>query len=87
MKKVSKNFLKDSYFITDLKLCNVKLIDNSKFPWVILIPKRKNITDIFQLKKKDQYLLIKEISHVSKVMKITFSAFTLNLEKIVNFLS
>ncbi len=87
MKKVSKNFLKDSYFITDLKLCNVRLIDNSKFPWVILIPKRKNITDIFQLKKKDQYLLIKEISHVSKVMKITFSAFTLNVEKIGNIVS
>jgi diadenosine tetraphosphate (Ap4A) HIT family hydrolase len=84
MTKISKNFLKDSYFLTDLKLCNVRLIDNSKFPWVILIPKRKKITDIFQLKKKDQHLLIKEMTYVSKVMKRTFKAFNLNVEKIGN---
>jgi diadenosine tetraphosphate (Ap4A) HIT family hydrolase len=84
MEKVSKNFLKDSHLITELKLCNVRLIDNSKFPWIILIPKRKNITDIFQLKKKDQNLLIQEIVYASKLMKKVFKAFNLNVEKIGN---
>ena len=42
--KVSKNFLKDSHLITNLKLCSVRLIDNSKFPWIILIPNRNNIS-------------------------------------------
>ena len=41
--KVSKRFLKDSHLITELKLCSIRLIDNAKFPWIILIPKRKNI--------------------------------------------
>ena len=48
--KVNKHFLKDSHSIIELKLCNVRLIDNSKFPWIILIPNRKNITDISELK-------------------------------------
>ena len=87
MEKVSKNFLKDSYFITDLNLCTIRLIDNSKFPWIILIPKRKKTTDIFQLKKKDQNLLMKEIVFTSKVMKKTFKAFNLNIEKIGNVVS
>ena len=87
MEKVSKNFLKDSHFITELKLCNIRLIDNSRFPWVILIPKRKNISDIFQLSSKDQSLLMKEIVHVSKIMKKTFKAFNLNVEKIGNIVS
>ena len=87
MEKVSKNFLKDSHFITELKLCSVRLLDNSKFPWVILIPKRKNITDIFQLKKKDQNLLMEEIVYTSKVMKKNFKAFNLNVEKIGNNVS
>jgi len=87
MEKVSKNFLKDSHLITELKLCNVRLIDNSKFPWIILIPKRKNITDIFQLKKKDQNLLIQEIVYASKLMKKVFKAFNLNVEKIGNIVS
>ena len=87
MEEVSKNFLRDSYYITELKLCTIRLIDNSKFPWIILIPKRKKITDIFQLKKKDQNLLIKEIVYASKVMKKTFKAFNLNIEKIGNVVS
>ena len=87
MEEVSKNFLRDSYYITELKLCTIRLIDNSKFPWIILIPKRKKITDIFQLKKKDQNLLVKEIVYASKVMKKTFKAFNLNIEKIGNVVS
>ena len=87
MEKVSKNFLKDSHFVTELKLCSIRLIDNSKFPWIILIPKRKNITEIYQLNSKDQSLLMKEIVHVSKIMKKTFKAFNLNVEKIGNIVS
>ena len=87
MEKVSKSFLKDSYLITELKLCTIRLIDNSKFPWIILIPKRKKITDIFQLKKKDQNLLMNEIVFTSKIMKKTFKAFNLNIEKIGNVVS
>ena len=87
MEKISKSFLKDSYLITELKLCTIRLIDNSKFPWIILIPKRKKITDIFQLKKKDQNLLMNEIVFTSKVMKKTFKAFNLNIEKIGNVVS
>ena len=87
MEKISKSFLKDSYFITDLNLCTIRLIDNSKFPWIVLIPKRKETTDIFQLKKKDQNLLMKEIVFTSKVMKKTFKAFNLNIEKIGNVVS
>ena len=87
MEKVSKNFFKDSHFIVELKLCNIRLIDNSKFPWLILIPKRKNITDIFQLSSEDQILLMREIVFVSKTMKKTFKAFNLNVEKIGNIVS
>ena len=82
--KVSKNFLKDSHLITELKLCSIRLIDNVKFPWIILIPKRKNITDISELNSKDQMLLMKEIVHCSKLMKRIFKTKKLNVEKIGN---
>ncbi|MDC0600790.1 HIT domain-containing protein [Candidatus Pelagibacter sp.] len=82
--KVSKSFLKDSHLITELKLCSIRLIDNAKFPWIILIPKRKNITDISELNSKDQMLLMKEIVHCSKLMKRIFKTKKLNVEKIGN---
>ena len=84
MFKISKQFLETSFHIFDLKLCTVRLIDNTKFPWIILIPKRKNISDISDLKPKDQILLMKEIVNSSKLMKKTFSTSKLNVEKIGN---
>ena len=87
MEKVNKNFIKDSHYITELKLCSVRLINNSRFPWIILIPKRQKITEIFHLNKKDQKLFIEEIVYSSKIMKKVFKAFNLNVEKIGNIVS
>ena len=82
--KVNKKFLKSSHHITDLQLCSIRLHDNSKFPWVILIPKRNKINDISDLNSKDQILLMKEIVYVSKIMKKLFKTSKLNVEKIGN---
>ena len=84
MNSIDKNFLKDSYYINRLKLCTIRLINNSKFPWIILIPNRKNKTDITDLNSKDQILLMKEIVHCSKLMKKIFKTPKLNVEKIGN---
>jgi diadenosine tetraphosphate (Ap4A) HIT family hydrolase len=84
MNKINKNFLKDTHFIANLKLCSVRLMNNSKFPWIILIPNRKNVTDITELNLKDQNLLMKEIAHCSKLMKKIFKTKKLNVEKIGN---
>jgi diadenosine tetraphosphate (Ap4A) HIT family hydrolase len=84
MNKVNKDFLKSSHYISDLKLCTVRLIDNSKFPWIILIPNKKNVTDITELNLKDQNLLMKEIVYCSKLMKKIFNTKKLNVEKIGN---
>ena len=84
MNKINKNFLKSSYHIKDLKLCSIRLHDNLKFPWLILIPRRKNITDMSELNSKDQILLMKEIIYVSKIVKKLFKTSKLNVEKIGN---
>ena len=84
MNKINKNFLKSSHYVKDLQLCSIRLHDNLKFPWLILIPKRKNITDMSELNSKDQILLMKEIIYVSKIVKKLFKTSKLNIEKIGN---
>ena len=84
MYRINKKFLKSSHHIIELKLCSIRLHDNSKFPWLILIPKRKNVTDISDLNSKDQILLMKEIVFVSKLMKKLFKTSKLNVEKVGN---
>ena len=82
--KLDRKFLKTSHHLIDLKLCTIRLNDNSKFPWIILIPKKNKITDISDLNSKDQTLLMKEIVYVSKIMKKLFKTSKLNVEKIGN---
>ena len=84
--KLNRKFLKTSYHLIDLKLCTIRLNDNSKFPWIILIPKRNKVTDISDLNFKDQTQLMKEIVYVSKVMKKLFKTSKLNVEKIGNII-
>ena len=85
--KLNRKFLKTSHHLIDLKLCTIRLNDNSKFPWIILIPKRNKITDISDLNYKDQTLLMKEIVYLSKVMKKLFKTSKLNVEKIGNIVT
>ena len=82
--KLDKKFLKTSHHITNFKLSTIMLYDNSKFPWVILIPKRNKITEINDLNSKDQILLMKEIVYVGRIMKKLFKTSKLNIEKIGN---
>ena len=60
------------------------MIDNSNFPWIILIPKRKGVTDITDLKKNDRNQLMEEIFYCSNIMKKVFKTSRLNVEKIGN---
>ena len=82
--KLDRKFLKTSHNLIDLKLCTIRLNDNSKFPWIILIPKRNKVTDMSDLNSRDQILLMKEIVYVSKIMKKLFKTSKLNVEKIGN---
>ena len=82
--KLEKKFLKTSHHLTDLKLCTIRINDNSKFPWIILIPKRNKVIDMSDLNSRDQILLMKEIVYVSKIMKKLFKTSKLNVEKIGN---
>ena len=84
MFKINNKFIKSSHHILDLELCTIRLHDNSKFPWIMLIPKRNEINDISELNSKDQMLLMKEIVFSSKVMKKLFKTSKLNVEKVGN---
>ena len=86
MFKIHKKFEKTSYYITDLKLCQVRLNDNVKFPWIMLLPKRKGVGQILDLNRKDQIRLMDEIQYCSKVMKKHFTCFNLNVEKVGNII-
>jgi diadenosine tetraphosphate (Ap4A) HIT family hydrolase len=56
----------DTLHIADLKLCRVLLMNNSNFPWLILVPTRENMREIFDLELEDYKQAMDEIHDVSK---------------------
>jgi len=74
----------DSTFLVDLHLCHVRLHHNALFPWVVLVPKRDNVTEIIDLDSKDRSLLMEEIVLASRVMQALFNPTKLNVAALGN---
>jgi diadenosine tetraphosphate (Ap4A) HIT family hydrolase len=75
---------KDTIFIRDLQLCQLVLMNNIFYPWVILIPKENNLSEIIDLSKDQQNLLMQEIDLISRIMKTAFSPDKLNIAALGN---
>ncbi len=75
---------KDSDFILDLPLSQVRLINNARFPWVLLIPRQDDIKETIDLSEEDQQQLMREIAQVSKAMQSPYSPDKLNVAALGN---
>ena len=60
---------KDSVLVTELVLCSVRLINDANYPWLILVPRIANISDIIDLNAAQQQMLWQESALVSRVLK------------------
>lgn len=68
----------------DFKLSKVLMHPNTENPWIILVPKREQIREIFELSKEDQGQLLEEIQSSSKVMFTEFKADKMNIGALGN---
>lgn len=75
---------RDSVFIKKLDLCQLRLLNNKNFPWVILVPEIDNISEITDLNSEQYGLLCAEIMLVSRIIKTQLSPDKLNIATIGN---
>jgi diadenosine tetraphosphate (Ap4A) HIT family hydrolase len=59
-------------------------VNDSQFPWFILVPQRENIREIYQLTAEDQITLIQESSYLAEKLAMIFKADKLNIAAIGN---
>ena len=74
----------DCFIVGQFELCLVLLLNDSQFPWFILVPQRENIREIYELQSEDQQLLIQESSYFSQRLATIFEAEKLNVAAIGN---
>ena len=49
----------DTHFVCDLELSRVLLMDDARYAWLILVPRRRGMRDWIDLPPADQLILAK----------------------------
>lgn len=65
-------------------LSTILMINDYRYPWVLVVPKRLGVEEIFDLSKDDRTTLIEEISQISEQMSFFFKPFRINIADIGN---
>ncbi len=77
----------DTLVIGDFPLCRLLLSNDANYPWFILVPRRDDISELFQLDVADQQQLWKETTALAELLKDLFDADKMNVATLGNVVS
>lgn len=74
----------DGVVIGDFPLSCALLMNDRRYPWVILVPRIAHVEELYQLSEADQVQLTKELSFVASELSELFSADKVNIAALGN---
>ncbi|MFT7144585.1 MAG: diadenosine tetraphosphate (Ap4A) HIT family hydrolase [Alphaproteobacteria bacterium] len=74
----------DTFKVCNMALCQVLLMNDTTYPWLILVPRQNDIVEITDLTLADQALLMVEMSKVSAVLQEMTDADKMNVAALGN---
>ena len=74
----------DTFLVGETPLSQVLLMNDARYPWLILVPRRSDVTEPFQLSEADQAQLWQESMRLGVAMKAHFAADKLNIAALGN---
>jgi diadenosine tetraphosphate (Ap4A) HIT family hydrolase len=75
---------RDTVEVARLGLCRVLLMQDRRFPWLILVPEREDVREIYELPPADRAALIEEIAQASEALTRLFQPDKLNVGALGN---
>lgn len=75
---------RDSTSVMKLGLCQLRLMEDSRWPWVLLIPQRPGISEIFEMTPLDQTMLTFETAIAAKAVKKATGCLKINVGALGN---
>jgi diadenosine tetraphosphate (Ap4A) HIT family hydrolase len=75
---------RDSIFLTEDSLCQLRLMNDRRFPWILLIPKIANIREIYELSTAQQRKVWNSSALLAQSMSTTFQATKINIAALGN---
>lgn len=74
----------DTTVIGDLPLSRVLLMQDARFPWLILVPRQPGLRDLTDLARDDQHALLDEINRCAHVLRALDKPDKLNVAALGN---
>ncbi len=74
----------DAIEVGDLALCRVLLMNDARYPWLILVPRVAEMRDIIDLDSRDRQRLMEEIALASEALRSVFEPEKLNVAALGN---
>lgn len=84
---LDSRLVQDTLPMGDFPLCRLLLSNDSNYPWFILVPRRANISEVFELEPVDQLRLWQETTVLAERLKEVFEADKLNVAALGNVVS
>lgn len=75
---------RDTVFISRLPLCRVLLMNDRRFPWLILVPEREGVREIHELPPEDRAELVEEIARAGETLARLFRPDKVNVGALGN---
>lgn len=77
----------DTVVLGDFPLCRLLLMNDSTYPWLILVPRRESVSEVFQLAVEEQQQLWQETTRLAETLKDAFAADKMNVATLGNVVS
>lgn len=74
----------DTFPVGELALSTVRLMDDARFPWLILVPRRAGLADLVDFDEDDAALMTVELRRASRVLRELTSPYKLNVAALGN---
>ncbi|MEO8997809.1 MAG: HIT family protein [Rhodanobacter sp.] len=74
----------DTFAVTSLPLCDVLLMNDARYPWLILVPRRAGMIEITDLDTSEQAELWQEVDRTSVALRTVVPCDKLNLGALGN---
>ena len=74
----------DSLFIADGPLSQIRLMDDARYPWLLLVPRVPDIAEWMELDGNQQRLLLAEINQAGKLVRAEAGVEKLNIGALGN---
>jgi diadenosine tetraphosphate (Ap4A) HIT family hydrolase len=74
----------DTHAVGELPLCSVRLMDDRRFPWLILVPRKANVVELIDLSPAERGIAMEEIALASTALTTVFNPDKLNVAALGN---